>query len=99
MKVRLSREAQADLEDIANWLAANAGHRTARRIARDLRQASKEIGLNPRAFVSIGVHAGAPVHRRVHSRWVILYRFDDHEVVIMRIGDGAQNYLAWFTDG
>jgi plasmid stabilization system protein ParE len=30
-----------------------------------------------------------------HRRWVILFRYFDEGVVILRVVDGAQDYLSW----
>jgi plasmid stabilization system protein ParE len=30
-----------------------------------------------------------------HRRWVIVFRYVDEDVLILRIADGSQDYLAW----
>lgn len=96
MKVRFSRGALADLGGVTEYLIANLSEKAARRIAADLRAAGQEIGRYPKANAIVATYAGRPLHRRRFKRWAILYHEADGEIVIVRIADGAQGYLAWF---
>lgn len=38
---------------------------------------------------------GSDVRLVSHRRWVIIFRYDDDGIVVLRIADGSQDYLAW----
>ena len=38
---------------------------------------------------------GREIRLFTHRRWVIIFRYLDEGVLILRIADGSQDYLAW----
>jgi plasmid stabilization system protein ParE len=41
---------------------------------------------------------GAGIRLFTHKRWVIVFRYVDEGVLILRIADGSQDYLSWEVD-
>ncbi|MGD9632481.1 MAG: type II toxin-antitoxin system RelE/ParE family toxin [Pirellulales bacterium] len=42
---------------------------------------------------------GSGIRLISHRRWVIIFRYVDEGVLILRIADGAQDYLSWKLAG
>jgi toxin ParE1/3/4 len=64
----------------------------ARRISRDLRTACLALGETPRAYEVVDDRQYPEIRRRPFSRYLICYRVEEKQVVIVRILDGARNF-------
>lgn len=83
MKVRLSPAAEADLEAIADYIAAdNPAH--ALSFARELREHCTGIGDAPKAH-ALRPDLGRGVRCRPHGSYLVLYRVTAGEVLVSRI--------------
>jgi toxin ParE1/3/4 len=91
MKVRFSQAALGDLRSIARWIASDRPH-AALRISRDLRAVCLALGETPRAYEVLGKGQSSEIRRRPFSRYLICYRVEEKQVVILRILDGARNF-------
>ena len=94
MKVRLTQEAEADLEDIGDRIAERNPARAVTYV-RELRERVNRIGEFP--------HAGPPrpqwgegIRIAVHGKYLIIYRVRDETVQILRVLHGARDLDALF---
>lgn len=91
MRVRLSSEAEADLESIADFLAETdpiyAGD-----TVRSLRAACDGLGRYPRRYPLVPRYIHLGVRRRISGRYLIFYAVNDRSVDIFRIVHGATDY-------
>jgi plasmid stabilization system protein ParE len=90
MKVRLSQAALEDLRSIARWIASDRPN-AARKIAKNLRAACLALGDTPRAYEILDEKRSPAIRRRPFSRYLICYRIEDSQIVVVRILDGARN--------
>ena len=94
MRVRLSRQAERDLVAIGSWLA-DRNARAANELIELLRHRVKNLGNNPmigplRDDIAKGMrgHVVAP--------FLILYRVEDDELLVVRIVDGRRDLNSLF---
>jgi toxin ParE1/3/4 len=99
MKVVLSRAAQADLREIAFYIARDNKVRAISLVGEPQSKA-QDTGRIPRAFPLIPRYEDRGIRRRPFGAYLILYRIDDDRVAIVRILHGARDYEALlFPDG
>ncbi|HEY2658295.1 MAG TPA: type II toxin-antitoxin system RelE/ParE family toxin [Caulobacteraceae bacterium] len=91
MRTVLSEAGAADLEAIADWIAAD-NPRGAIRFAMELRQACEALALAPRACPILERYAEHGVWRRVYGAYLILYRIEDRHITILHVIHGARDY-------
>src|SRR3990172_2997459 len=48
---------------------------------------------------TVAIELGLGVRLFSHRRWVIIFRYVDDGVLILRIADGSQDYLSWKLAG
>jgi plasmid stabilization system protein ParE len=100
-KARRTEAAERDLEGIAYYIAIDNGRpETAVKVLRELVQRCDDLAGRAR-MATEGTPApriGRGVRLAVHKRWVILFRYDDDGIVVLRIADGNQEYLSWKLD-
>jgi toxin ParE1/3/4 len=96
MNVRLTPDAEADLEGIGDRIAERNAIRAVSYV-REVRERCHRIGDFP--------HAGPPrpqwgegVRIALHGRYVIVYRVRDETVQILRVVHGARNLDALFEE-
>jgi toxin ParE1/3/4 len=94
MNVRLTPQAEADLEEIGDRIAERNPARAVTYI-RELRQRTARIGEFP--------HAGAPrpqwgegIRINVHGKYLIVYRVREEIVQVLRVVHGARDLDALF---
>lgn len=90
MVVRFTDRAEADLEDIADFIAMDSPTRAAT-FVRDLREACLALAQHPRRFPLSEVAAGQELRRRSLGSYLIYYRVLDDAVVISRILNAARD--------
>ena len=90
--------ADNDLRNIAYQIGVESGRPlTAERIVDDLIDCCDQLAeLSP--ISRIGTTApelGRGIRLFSHRRWVIIFRYIDEGVLVLRIADGSQDYLSW----
>lgn len=91
MILEFSREAENDLEQIADYIAER-NPRRALSFLRELRSICEDIVFNPNAFALVPRYEHHQIRRRVHGNYLIFYRVDSAKVVIIHILHGATDY-------
>ena len=93
MIVRLSAEAERDLEDIGDRIASDNPQR-ALTFVRELRTACLGLADFPERFPPVSRYERLGVRRRVHGQYLIFYRVTGDEVVVVHVLHGAMDYSA-----
>jgi plasmid stabilization system protein ParE len=91
MKVVLSRAAQADLREIAYYIARDNKIR-AISFVQELQAKAQDTGRIPRAFPLVPRYEHHDIRRRPSGAYLIFYRIEDNRVAIVRILHGARDY-------
>ena len=91
MKVRLTQEAEADLERIGDWIARD-NPRRALGFVRELRESCLGLGDSPWAFPVVPRYVGHAVRRRVPGNYLIFYRVEATHVSVLHVLHGAMDY-------
>lgn len=91
MKVRLTAEAEHDLESIADWIALDDRER-ALGFIRELRDCCLGLASFPERFPLVPRYERHGIRHRVHGNYMIFYRVDDVEVIIIHVLHGAMDY-------
>jgi toxin ParE1/3/4 len=87
--VTFSRQAEADLIDIALWIARDNPDR-AIGFTRELRAACRKIAILPRAYPPAPAF-GPNARRKNHGTYAIFYDVADDAILITTIVHGARN--------
>jgi toxin ParE1/3/4 len=93
MKVVLSRPAQADLREIAYYIARDNKVR-AISFVRELQAKTQDTGRIPRAFPLVPRYEHHGIRRRPFGAYLIFYRIEDTRIAIVRILHSARDYEA-----
>jgi toxin ParE1/3/4 len=93
VKVTLTREALADLENIAEWIAQD-NPRRAQSFSAELRVKCASIGRSPRRYPVIHRSAISEIRKRSHGHYLIFFRIMDDHVDIMRIVHMARDWAS-----
>ena len=97
MKVVLTAEAESDLERIADYIAKDNPVR-ARSFLLELRDKCLELADMPLAFQLVPRYERFGVRRRVHGSYLIFYRVEGRQVVILHVLHGAMDYATLLFD-
>ncbi len=89
LSLRISQEAERDLEKIANWIADQNPLR-ARSFVKEIRASCDGLRLMPDRFAN--VRPGSELRRMVHGNYLIFFRTSGNIVDIARILHGAMDY-------
>lgn len=92
MIVRISAEAEHDLETIGDWIACDNPPR-ALDFVRELRAACLGLAEFPERFPLVPRYEVHDVRHRVHGNYLIFYRVEQDRVVVIHILHGAMDYL------
>jgi len=95
MKVRLSAEAERDLEGIGDHIAAD-NPRRAVTFVQELRSACLGLADFPDRFPFVPRSERHGLRHRVHGNYLIFYRAEGGEVVVLHILHGAMDYAGLF---
>jgi toxin ParE1/3/4 len=98
MKVRLTQEARAELRSIGDYIARDNPTR-ARSFVRELLASCASLADMPLAFPLIPRYEGRGVRRRVHGNYLLLYRVEAGQVVVLHVLHGAGEYLPLLFSG
>ena len=92
MRAILTREAETDLEAIADWIAKDSPRRALTFISQ-LREACLQLADQPHAWPLIQRYEEHGVRRRTHGDYLIFYRTNDQQIDIVHILHGARDYI------
>lgn len=90
--------AENDLRDIAYQIGVESGRPlTAEKMVDELLDYCDYLAeLSPRSQLgTAAAELGPGVRLFTHRRWVLIFRYVSDGVLILRIADGAQDYLSW----
>ena len=93
MKVVFSEAAEADLEEIGDYIAKDSARRAVT-FVRELRGRAQELGRMPRAFPLMPRYEHHGIRCRPHGNYLIFYRAEDDRVSIVHVLHGARDYEA-----
>ena len=94
LEVRLTDEAERDIEAIGNWIAEESPKR-AERFVDELLEKCMDLGEMPERFARVSRFPA--IRRRVHGNYLIFYRVNADDVDVIRVLHGAMDYenLLW----
>ncbi|MFL6863572.1 MAG: type II toxin-antitoxin system RelE/ParE family toxin [Allosphingosinicella sp.] len=93
MKVRLTKPAEADLDEIVSWIAGDDPAR-ADSFGAELWERCQSLASRPQRF-PLALHAsGFDVRKLVHRDYLIFYLVLDDRVEVLRIVHGSRNWGA-----
>ena len=84
-----SRQAEIDLEEIGDFIAADNPHRAVT-FVREIRNHCLRISQSPLAYVALP-NVGEGIRACPHGRYVIFFRPAEAHILIVRILAGARN--------
>ena len=91
MKVRLTAEAEADLERIADTIARDNPPRAVT-FVQELRAACLGLAEFPERFPLVPHYADRGVRHRVHGNYLVFYRVEADGVTVLHVLHGATDY-------
>lgn len=91
MKIRLSAEAESDLEAIGLFIARDNPARAVSFIL-ELREKCLTLADLPRGYPRVVRYGGGEMRRRIHRNYVIFYLIDGDEINVARVIHGARDY-------
>ncbi len=91
MKVVFSDAAEADLEDIGDYIAKD-NPRRALTFVRELRSVALRLGDMPRVLPLVPRYEHYGIRRRPSGNFLIFYRIEGEQVFIVHILHGARDY-------
>lgn len=98
MKVRFTTEAKADLQQIGDYIAKDNPSR-ALSFVDELEQKCLTIATSAKAFPLVPRYEKYGIRRRVHGSYLIFYRVEAEQVVIVHVLHGAMDYAAILFEG
>jgi plasmid stabilization system protein ParE len=93
MIVRLTAEAERDLEAIGDYIASDSPA-AAILFIRELREKCLGLADFPARFPLVPRYEASDVRRRVHGNYLIFYRVGEDAVTVLHILNGAADYEA-----
>jgi toxin ParE1/3/4 len=93
VKVVLSANAEQDLEEIGDWIAADNPARALSFVI-ELRRACAAIGRRPRSYSLVDKVRDPMLRRRVYGNYLIFYDLRPGVVEILHVLHGARDYAA-----
>lgn len=91
MKVRITAEAERDLEGIGDYIAQDNLQR-ALSFIEELREKCLSLADAPLAFPLVPRYESHGVRRRLHGNYLIFYRIEGKQVVVLHVLHGAMDY-------
>ncbi|HSI00930.1 MAG TPA: type II toxin-antitoxin system RelE/ParE family toxin [Reyranella sp.] len=91
MKVVFTEPAEADLEEIGDWIAQRNPTR-AMSFAQELREACLGIGERASSYPLVRLRESDGIRRRVYGNYLIFYRVMLDAVEILHVLHGARDY-------
>lgn len=97
MKVEIAAEAERDLVAIANYIARDNPVRALTFLG-ELRDKCLSLADTPLAFPLVPRYERFGVRRRVHGRYLIFYRVEADQVVVLHVLNGALDFAGMLFD-
>ena len=97
MRVNITREAEADLERIGEFIAYDSPRRAVSFLD-ELLSTCEKLSLSPRAFPFLTGFESTGLRRRPYGNYIILYRITGEAIDIIHIVHGARDYRAMLMD-
>lgn len=97
MRVEISPDALADLEDITRWIGQDNPER-ARSFAVELQRKCATLAHDPKRFSIVRAVNGSDIRKRSHGRYLIFYYILVTHIEIVRIVHGARDWAAMFAE-
>jgi plasmid stabilization system protein ParE len=94
VKVRLSDEAERELEEIGDRIASAGNPARAATFVEELRDACLGLADFPGRFPLVLRYEGIGIRHRLHGNYLIFYHIGDGEVAVIRILHGAMDYAS-----
>lgn len=91
MIVEITREAEADLEGISDYIAADNPARALSFIT-EMREACTGLAQFPERFPLAPRYEHDNVRRRTFGRYLIFYRVEPDKVIVLHVLHGASDY-------
>ena len=91
MKVIITAAAEADLENIADFIAKD-NPRRAITFVQELVAASHRLAEYPEAYPFVPNHENMGIRRRPYGNYLIFYAIRSQSITVERILNGAQDY-------
>ncbi len=95
MKIIFSTAAQVDLKSISNWIAEENPAR-AHGFVDELAASCEVLPHFPQSSPVVGLFEGDEVRRKIHGNYLIFYSIRHHQIEIVRVLHGAQDYSDLF---
>jgi toxin ParE1/3/4 len=93
MKLVITDEARDDLARIANWIAHDNPRRAVTFI-NEIEEQCRRIRAAPLAYPLLPGRKYSRIRRAVHGNYLIFYRIDPRQVVVIHVLHGARDYEA-----
>ncbi|HTX50823.1 MAG TPA: type II toxin-antitoxin system RelE/ParE family toxin [Caulobacteraceae bacterium] len=91
MRVEATDAAEADLEEIADWISRDNPGRGLIYL-RELRARCESLSTHPERFQLVDRYRSASIRRAVHGAYLIFYEVGIDRVTILRVLHGARDY-------
>lgn len=91
MKVVLTDAAKLDLLRIGDFIAEDSPRR-AKTFVKEMRDAAHQIAKTPEAFPLVPRYEEYGIRRRVYGNYLIFYKAEPEQVIVVRILHGARNF-------
>lgn len=98
MTVRLTQEAEADLERIGDYIAQDNPQRALGFVV-ELREKCLTLADFPLAFPLVPRYEQFGVRRRVHGSYLIFYTVEAPDVFVLHVLHGAMDYESMLFSG
>jgi plasmid stabilization system protein ParE len=93
MIVTITAEAIGDLEAIGDYIARDNPDRAVSFVG-ELREKCLGLAEFPGRFPHVARYEAQGIRRRVHGNYLIFYRVEPEQVVVLHVLHGAQDYAA-----
>ena len=97
MRVVVTREALADLDEIGRWIARDDPGR-ADRFVDALERRCAALSRHPKCYPVVHVAGSAEIRKRGFRRYLIFFRVGPNRVDILRVVHGARDWTSLFED-
>ena len=98
MIVEFSDEAESDLEQIADYIAKDSPRR-ALSFVQELRGKCEALAATPKGFPLVPRYEQHGIRRGVHGSYLIFYRVEGEQIVIVHVLHGAMDYAPILFEG
>ena len=91
MIVVITEAAEADLEAIGDWIAADNPTRALTFLS-ELRERCESLGTFPRAYPLVPRYEQLGIRRRAYRDYLIFYQIADDRIEVLHVLHGARDY-------